>query len=400
MGDPVQQAGSAGRDADLGLSSAYYEPLAGSQAQPDPFQSFQNDYYSAGGALLNPSYNNAPLFSPQPQANPVGNTNFMQNTNKTIDQFGGQQDYGILAPAPTFNPKVSGAMSTPGASILSQPYLTQGTSSVSQAGASGPTAQAGSGSPSFGSAAPTGKTGAGSETAGPIDKIFGSNGNLIKQLLGLGGAAAVDKLVKVPAYPDMTSAAQRIMSQGPLTPAGQEADRRLVSYLQQGPKMTPLSEEYIASVSKMFDDELQHQLQIIDTKMQASGAGGFGGGSGDSQYLRAQLINKYSLEKTYYLQKLMDERLRADLDRYYQTLNKVYGISTDELQALANLQVEELAAQFKLDYQDATELKQALGDMLYQATQDDYSKYSDNLAKYGQRVLDSVTGTSQPAGGV
>lgn len=243
---------------------------------------------------------------------------------------------------------------------------------------------------------PTGKTGL--QQAGDVLNIFGNN-KVIQQLLGLGGAAAVDKLVKVPPYPDMTEAASRILSQGPLTPAGQEAERRLTSYLQQGPQITPISEEYIASVSKMFDDELQHQLQIIDTKMQAAGAGGFGGGSGDSQYLRAQLINKYSLEKTFYIQKLLDERLRADLQRYYDTLTKVYGVSQEELQLLAGLEVEELAARFKLDYQDAIELKQALSGMLYQATQDDYTKQQDMLANYGARMLGLMTGAPAATGG-
>lgn len=230
-------------------------------------------------------------------------------------------------------------------------------------------------------------------------KAFGVAADTVKKLLGLGGAAAVDKLVKVPAYPDMTEAARRIMAEGPLTPAGQEAERRMTDFLKQGPQLTPISQDYLKSVSDLFDNEMQQQLKMLDSKLQAGGAGGFGGGSGDAQYLRSQLVNKYSLEKTFYLQKMLNERLRADSERYYNTLTRVYGVSQSELEQLAQMEVEELAVRFQLDYDDATELKKAMGDMIYQATQDDYTKQAGMLADYGSRILQSITGGPVAAAG-
>ena len=399
MGDGAQAA--SGRDNDLNLSNPHFEPLVGSQAQPNAYQSFEQDYYSAGGRLLNPSYNGSSMFpmnensvgyqAPWNPQNILNQTQFGANTNRTINSFGGDQEYGVLSAAPSYNPRISGSMSSPGASVL-QPTFGAGVGGVQQDPAasrtSAPGQTGGAGGESL-SSPPTGKTGAGG-AVGALDSIFGKNADVLKKVLGFAGSMGIEKVVKTPNYPDLSGAAASIMAQGPTTAAGQEAERRMVDYLQKGPQITPISEEYIAAVSKMFDDEQSKQLQMIDAKMQAAGAGGFGGGSGDSQYLKAQVINKYSLEKLYYVQKLLDERMREDTKNYYQTLNKVYGISEDEIQELAKLEIEELAKQFELDYTEAEDLKKALNDMVYEFTWGESDKLTQVRASLGERVLQQV----------
>lgn len=401
MGAPAQ-AMSGGRDADLELSSPYYEPLVGYQYQPNAFESF-----TPGSNLLNPSYAGSPIVGysgggsiPFDAMSTIrSGSQAYANTERTIEPFSGWQDFGVLSPAPTITPKVSGALNTPGSSILSSMNPVAAGQSVS----SGPVNVAGGGAAStsssgksFGSSDPSsqGKIGSG----GAIDKIFGKNSDTLKKVLGFVGAMGIDKVVKTPSYPDMSGAAASIMAQGPTTAAGQEAERRMVDYLQKGPRITPLSEEYIQSISKMFDDEMNSQLKLIETKMQAQGSGGFGGGSGDAQYIKGQIINKYSLEKLYYTQKLLDERMREDTRNYYQTLNKVYGISEDELQQLAKLEVEELAKQFDLDYSEAEDLKKTLSDMVYEFTWGETDKLSQIRSSLGERMLQQVIGGMNSGG--
>lgn len=405
MGSSAEVAG-ASRDADLGLSSPYYEPLVGSQAQPNAFQSFEQDYYSAGGQLLNPSYNGSPIF-PVSESSPFYNapwninpqnvlqqTQFGQSTNRIIDAFGGEQDYGFLSKAPTYNPRLVGSQASPGALALGGPF--QAAQSVSSTPLNSPMGGAGNASP--GTAGPSlhGEQGGGGQEAGKASKtgifegMFGQNADTLKKILGFAASAGLDKVIKTPRYPDASGAAQSIMAMGPTTAAGQEAERRMVEYLRNGPRITPISEEYISTVSKMFDDEMKKQLQMVDTQMQARGAGGFGGGSGDVQYLKGEIVNKYSLEKQYYIQKLLDERLREDVRNYYSTLNKVYGISEDEIMKLAQLEVEELAKQFELDYAEAEDLKKALGDMVYEFTWGESDKLNQIRTGLGERVLQAV----------